>query len=104
MYDFIWRNHRMFSTVCTMKPFKHPASPLASASYAACRFGGAPPDLARVQLDLPPETAAQLERLFRRRAEGGPNAMRPRFARHGAHVTAAMAQGGFPALAGRRGR
>jgi hypothetical protein len=87
-----------------MKPFKPPASPLASASYAACRFGGAPPDIARTQLELPAETAEVLERLFRARPGGGANAMRPRFARHGAHLRAVMAEGGYPALAERRGR
>jgi hypothetical protein len=87
-----------------MKPFKPPASILASASYAACRHGGAPPDLARVELALPAETAAKLERLFQRRPGGGPGAMRPRFARHAAHVQAVMAEGGYPALAARRGR
>ena len=86
-----------------MKPFRPPASILASASYAACRFGGAPPDIVRVQLDLPAEIAAKLERLFRRRPGGGAYAMRPRFARHQAHVRAVLAEGGYPALAERRG-
>jgi hypothetical protein len=87
-----------------MKPFRPPASPLASASYAACRHGGSPPDIVRVQLALPPETAAELERLFQRRPGGGHGALRPRFARHQAHVQAVMAQGGYPALPERRGR
>ena len=87
-----------------MKPFKPPASPLASASYAACCFGGAPPDIVRVQLELPAETAVELERLFRARPGGGAHAMRPRFARHEAHLQAVMAEGGYPALAERRGR
>ena len=84
-----------------MKPFKPPISPLASASYAACRHGGAPPDLVRVELELPPEIAARLERLFRARSGGGVDAMRPAFARHEAHVRAVMAQGGYPVLADR---
>ncbi len=87
-----------------MKPFRPPASPLASASYAACRFGGAPPDIAQVQLALPAETATELERLFRARPGGGAHAMRPRFARHEAHVEAVIAMGGYPALAERQGR
>jgi hypothetical protein len=87
-----------------MKPFKTPASPLASARYAACRYGGAPPGIVQVQLDLPAETAAALERLFQRRSGGGVGAMRPRFARHEAHVRAVMAEGGYPALPPRRGR
>jgi hypothetical protein len=87
-----------------MKLFRTPASPLASASYAACRFGGAPPGIARVLLDLPAETAAELEHLFRARPGGGAHAMRPRFARHEAHVSAVMGEGGYPALAEARGR
>ena len=87
-----------------MKPFRPPASPFASASYAACRFGGAPPDIVRVQLALPAAAAAALERLFRARPGGGADAMRPRFARHEAHVRAVMIEGGYPALAARRAR
>lgn len=87
-----------------MKPFRPPASILASASYAACRHGGAPPDLVRVELALPPETAAKLERLFRARTCGPAGGMRPRFARHAAHVQAVTAEGGYPALPERRGR
>ena len=87
-----------------MKPFRTPQSPLASASYAACRYGGAPPGIVQVQLDLPPETAAMLERLFQRRTGGGPGAMRPRFARHEAHVRAVTAEGGYPVLPARRAR
>jgi len=81
-----------------MKPFKPPSVTLAAASYAATRQGGTPPDLARIELDLPVEMAARLERLFRAVPGGGPDAMRPRFARHAAHVCAVMAQGGFPVL------
>jgi len=81
-----------------MKPFRPPASPLASASYVACRHGGAPPGLAAIELELPPELAAHLERLFRARHGGGADPMKPRFARHGAHVRAVLARGGFPAL------
>jgi hypothetical protein len=87
-----------------MKPFRTPASPLASASYAACRYGGAPPDIVQVQLDLPAETAAALERLFRARSGGGAYAMRPRFAWHDAHVEAVAREGGYPALAEARRR
>lgn len=87
-----------------MKPFKPPTSLLASASYAACRFGGSPPALVAVELALPPQTAAELERLFRRRPTGGPGAMRPRFARHQAHAEAVIAEGGYPVLPARRGR
>ena len=91
----------MFYTVLVMKPFKPPTSPLARASYYACRYGGAPPDLARVELALPPETAARLEQLFRARPGGGIDPMRPRFAHHESHVDVVLAQGGYPALAAR---
>jgi len=94
----------MFYTVDHMKPFPPPTSPLARASYYACRHSGAPPELAQVELALPPETAARLEQLFRSRPGGGADPMRPRFARHGAHVQAVLSEGGYPALAlrGRR--
>lgn len=91
----------MFCTVVAMKPFKPPNPLLASASYAAARHGGAPPDLVRVELALPVEAAAKLERLFQRRS-GGVNAMKPRFARHAAHVAAVLGEGGFPTLPERR--
>jgi hypothetical protein len=84
-----------------MKPFKPPNSLLASASYAAARHGGAPPGVVAVELALPAETAVKLERLFQRRG-GGVNAMKPRFARHAAHVASALAEGGFPVLPERR--
>jgi len=85
-----------------MKPFTPPVPPFARASYVACRHGGAPPRIAAVELALPAETAARLERLFRARPGGGPDPMKPRFARHAAHVRAALAQGGFPSLPERR--
>jgi hypothetical protein len=80
----------------------HDLSPLASASYAALRYEGTPPPRARAALDLSPATAARLERLFQARPGGGPDAMRPRFARHAAHVRAVLAQGGFSTLPERR--
>jgi hypothetical protein len=85
-----------------MKPFKPPSMSRLGASYAVCRHGGAPPDLARVELDLPPEAAARLERLFRARSGASGDAMRPRYARHEAHVGAVIAQGGYPVLKGSR--
>ena len=94
----------MFYTVLVMKPFAPPKPTLASALYAACRHGGAPPQIVRIQLDLPPETAERLERLFRAKPGGGADAMRPRFARHEAHVQAVMRQGGYPVLPMRGGR
>jgi hypothetical protein len=71
---------------------------LASKSYAALRHGGAPPWLARAQLGLKARVADRLEALFLARHDS----MRPRFARHAAHVAAALEQGGFPVLPERR--
>ena len=69
-----------------------------SASYAALRYQGVPPPRARAMLELPEATAARFERLFLARPGAGPDPMRPRFARHGRHVAAVMAQGGYPVL------
>ena len=44
-------------------------------------------------------TANRFEQLFQRRPRGGQDPMRPRFARHEAHVAAVMAAGGYPVLA-----
>ena len=87
-----------------MKPFKPPSFALVNASYAACRHGGMPPDIACVQLELPTEMSQRLERLFRARPCGGADAMRPGFARHKAHVRAVMDEGGYPTLAEPRRR
>ena len=73
-------------------------STLASASYAVLRQMGASPEAARAELDLPPATAARYERLFQGRPGRGPDSMRPKFARHGAHVAAVLAAGGFASL------
>lgn len=74
----------------------------ASASYAALRHGGSPPWAARAQLGLKATVAARLEWLFQRRVGGGPDPMRPRFARHDEHVAAVLAKGGYPRLPERR--
>ena len=71
---------------------------LASASYAALRYEGIPPPRVREALGLPEATAARLEQLFRARPGGGTDPMRPRFARHAAHVAAILAEGGYPVL------
>ena len=83
-----------------MKPYKPPQQSLAS--YAACRHGGAPPELVAVELELPAPIAEKLERLFQRRPGGGGDAMKPRFARHADHIAAVMAEGGYPAIVERR--
>lgn len=68
----------------------------ASSSYAALRHGGTPAALARAQLGLTAEVAFRLEKLFQARPGGGMDAMRPSFARHGEHVAAVQAAGGYP--------
>ena len=94
----------MFYTVTVMKPFKPPSPILAKASYAAYRYGGDPPALVQVQLELPPEAVVRLERLFLADPGQGAEAMRPAFARHEAHVAAVRAEGGYPVLPERGGR
>jgi hypothetical protein len=74
---------------------------IASAAYAVLRQGGAPPAHACAQLSLGPCEALELERLFSRR-RGSAHGMRPSFAHHDRHLHAVLAQGGFPALPGRR--
>lgn len=75
-----------------------PPQPLASATYAVCRLGGAPPDQVRAELGLATDTVVRLERLFQARPGGGADAMKPRFAHHERHVRDVMAAGGFPVL------
>lgn len=78
-------------------PNLHPAT-FANASYRVLRYGGSTPEAARTLLDLPAPTADRFEQLFLRSSGGGDDPMRPAFARHDKHVTAVLAQGGFPAL------
>ena len=78
-------------------------TPNASAGYAALRHGGAPAWRAGAELGLDPARTARLEQLFRRRRGGGPDdPMQPRYARHGRHVDAVLAQGGYPVMPKRR--
>ncbi|MDB5423666.1 MAG: hypothetical protein JWQ29_1082 [Phenylobacterium sp.] len=71
---------------------------LASKRYAVLRYEGVPPPGVRAALDLPEATALRLEELFQARPGGGDDSMRPRFARHAAHVAAVMDEGGYPVL------
>ncbi len=71
---------------------------LASKSYAALRYEGAPPARARAELALAEATAEALERLFMARPGGGDDPMRPARARHDLHVKAVMAEGGYPVM------
>ena len=71
--------------------------------YAALRQTGTSPARARAELDLAPAAARRLERAFRARvARGDGDQQTPKFARHEAHVSAVMAQGGFCAFSERR--
>jgi hypothetical protein len=81
-----------------MRPLAPSRSPRSGAGYFACRLGGAPPEFAQTELGLTSEAVVCLERLFQARPGGGPDPMKPRFARHQTHVSAVMAQGGFPVL------
>jgi len=81
-----------------MPTAKHEISTQASISYAALRHGGEPPGRARTLLGLKPAAAQRLERLFQAKEHRGADAMRPKFARHEAHVAAVQEAGGFPAL------
>jgi hypothetical protein len=73
----------------------------ARGSYAALRYQGVPPPRAQAFLGLSEAATAQLERRFLAQGAGTADAMKPRFARHAAHLRAVMAKGGFPVLPGR---
>jgi hypothetical protein len=81
-----------------MRHLRPSQSPLVGGSYVVCRFGGRPPELVQSELGLTSEAVAHLERLFRGRAGGGADPMKPRFARHDELVAASVALGGFPVL------
>lgn len=82
----------MFYTVPSMKHEPLPRRPHVQ-EYAILRQIGTHPDRARAELGLDRLAAGRLEKVFRRRKPGG--AQQPKFARHEAHVAAALAQGGF---------
>jgi hypothetical protein len=68
--------------------------------YSVLRFGGASQARACAELGVSFGRGAALEARFLRRRTGvGPDAMRPRFARHERHVAAVLAAGGYPAIA-----
>ena len=66
------------------------------AVYAALRFGGCGSARAQLEMALDPEDGARLEGGFLQGRHGG---MRPRFARHDAHVAAVLGAGGYPVMA-----
>lgn len=64
---------------------------------------GTSPSRARAELELPPGLARRMERVFAKRtAPPGEGAQLPKFAKHGKHVAAVIAQGGFCAFSERR--
>jgi hypothetical protein len=78
---------------------KHEEPVRAGAEYAALRHGGCSAARAKSELGLQAGKAIILEALFQtEKPARGPDRMRPRFARHEAHVAAVKAFGGFPAL------
>lgn len=69
-------------------------------TYAVLRQSGASRARAQAELGLTPDRGRQLEVWFRRPRPGaGCDSVRPRFARHDAHVTAVLRGGGYPELA-----
>lgn len=71
-----------------------------TSTYAALRYGGASRARAGALLAITPDEALSQERIFNVARPGKAlDRMRPRFARHGAHVAAVLAAGGYPALA-----
>ncbi|MBU1377212.1 MAG: hypothetical protein KKE02_09975 [Alphaproteobacteria bacterium] len=70
-----------------------------TSTYAALRYGGASQDRARAELAITPGEAHMQERIFNVARPGKMlDRMRPRFARHEAHVAAILAAGGYPVL------
>jgi len=68
-------------------------------SYNVLRRGGASQGRACAELGVSSGRGQALEALFRGLRGGrGPDAMRPRFARHEPHVAAVLAAGGYPVL------
>ncbi len=71
-----------------------------TSTYAALRYGGASRARAGALLAITPDEAFSQERIFNVARPGkAMDRMRPRFARHGAHVAAVLTAGGYPVLA-----
>lgn len=71
-----------------------------TSTYAALRYGGASRARAEALLAITPDEALSQERIFNVARPGKAlDRMRPRFARHRAHVAAVLAAGGYPVLA-----
>jgi len=72
---------------------------LQQQTYSALRYGGATRAQACAECCVSSGRSIQLEAHFRIRRPGvGADAMRPKFARHKAHVARVRAAGGYPAL------
>lgn len=77
--------------------------PATGQEYAALRQTGTSPVRAQVELGLTAGQARRMEKAFRvKNASGVGDIQLPRFARHDAHVAAAMREGGFCAFSERR--
>lgn len=88
------RNGQYVSYIRRMETSSH-----ITSTYAALRYGGASQDRARAELAITPGEAGKLEAIFNVGRPGKMlDRMRPRFARHGGHVAAVLAAGGYPAL------
>jgi len=84
---------------------KHVVPPqrVSAQDYAALRQTGTQAARARVELELSQTVAEGMERLLQiRTARGAGDKQLPRFARHDAHVAAAMRAGGFWAFSEKR--
>ena len=71
---------------------------IGRSDYAVLRYGGASQARACAELGVKSGRASQLEAGFRRATAGGPDPMRPAFARHARHVAAVLKAGGYPEL------
>jgi hypothetical protein len=82
----------------TMTPHSADRRAELGQSYFVLRHGGASAQRACAVLGLGEAPGRTLEALFQVRRPGKGDPMLPRFARHGRHVAAVCAAGGFPAL------
>lgn len=88
------RNEQYVSYIWRMERSSH-----ITSSYAVLRYGGASQARARAELAITPLQARQQETIFNVPRPGKMlDRMRPRFARHEAHVAAILAGGGYPVL------
>jgi hypothetical protein len=92
----------MFHTFSTMGQEAQPP-PRSGQDYAALRQIGTPAGRAMTELGLELRQARRMEASFRAKTQrGGGDIQLPKFARHGEHVAAVLAEGGFCAFSERR--